>query len=384
VNLPNILTTLRILLIPVFIIALLYGEYGAALGVFILAGVTDGLDGFIARSRHQQTRLGSYLDPVADKLLLDTSFITLAVLQHLPVWLAVIVLSRDVAIVVGSAVLYMQEHALTVSPSWLGKGTTFLQLFLVAVTLLFMNFGGDPFLHQLLIWAVAAFTILSGLHYIVRGVGMLKLSLLTLLLLIAFPGPVWADYLFEMKNGRILRAEGYVEEGGRYRVTIHGGTLWLEKAEVEKIRKESGKKPENAPAKPGKPKSRAPAPASGGAESPPQQTQAAASPPQEARETDREGRDAEWWRDRVQKLRARIAELRQENAWLTQEIGDLEKQWGTAPEHLKREEMRDRIGYLRIRRGEVQRALEEQVRILEHDLPDEARKAEALPGWLRQ
>ncbi|MBI5379724.1 MAG: CDP-diacylglycerol--glycerol-3-phosphate 3-phosphatidyltransferase [Nitrospirae bacterium] len=379
-NLPNFLTTLRILLIPVFIIALLYGEYGLALGLFALAGVTDGLDGFIARSRHQQTRLGSYLDPIADKLLLDTSFITLAVLQELPVWLAVIVLSRDVAIVVGSAVLYMQEHALKVFPSWLGKGTTFLQLVLVAVTLLFMNFGGDPLLHQLLIWAVAAFTILSGLHYIARGIGTMKLPLLALLLLMAFPGPAWPDYLFEMKNGRILRAEGYVDEGGRYRVTIHGGTLWLEKAEVEKIRKESGKKPDPPPAKPGKPKSRAPA----AAESPPQQTQAVAPHPQEARETDREGRDAEWWRDRAQKLRARVAELRQEDARLTQEIDELEKQWGTAPEHLKREEVRDRIGYLRIRRGEVKRILEEQVRILEHDLPDEARKAEAPPGWLRQ
>ncbi len=378
-NLPNFLTTLRILLIPVFIIALLYGQYGLALGLFALAGVTDGLDGLIARMRHQQTRLGSYLDPIADKLLLDTSFITLAVLQHLPVWLAVIVLSRDVVIVVGSAVLYMQEHALAASPSWLGKGTTFLQLLLVAVTLLSMNFGEDPFLHQLLIWTVAAFTVLSGLHYIARGIGTMKLSLMALFLPMAFPGPVWADYLFEMKNGRILRAEGYVDEGGRYRVTIHGGTIWLEKGEVEKIRKEGGKKPDPLPKKASKPASRAPLP-----EAPPPQTQAATPPPQEARETDQQGRDAAWWRDRVSRLRARIAELRHEDARLTQEIGDLDKQWGAAPDPMRREEIRDRIGYLRIRRGEVKRELEEQVRILEHDLPDEARKTEALPGWLRQ
>ncbi|MCH7646671.1 MAG: CDP-alcohol phosphatidyltransferase family protein, partial [Nitrospinae bacterium] len=106
-NLPNGITLLRILVIPFFVMLLIYGMAGWALGVFILTAITDAIDGYIARTRKQRTPLGEVLDPLADKLLLTTAFITLAYLRILPAWLAILVVSRDVILVFGSLLLHL-------------------------------------------------------------------------------------------------------------------------------------------------------------------------------------------------------------------------------------------------------------------------------------
>ena len=106
-NIPNFLSLLRIILVPVVVIFLIQGSYGKALFAFALAGLTDALDGALARLLNCQTVLGSYLDPIADKLLLTASFVTLSILGIIPSWLTVIVISRDFIILLGIAILSM-------------------------------------------------------------------------------------------------------------------------------------------------------------------------------------------------------------------------------------------------------------------------------------
>src|SRR3989339_1965316 len=172
-NIPNILTIGRILLVPILVIFLLEGRELAAFWVFVLAGVTDALDGFLARVLKQKTEFGSFTDPIADKLLLITSYITLAVLGVLPKWLAVIVVSRDVLICGGIGILMLYDRDFKIKPSLVSKVTTFLQLLTVVFYL------GHEYLQPIfpvgiyLIYTTAAFTILSGVHYIIRGVGIL-------------------------------------------------------------------------------------------------------------------------------------------------------------------------------------------------------------------
>ena len=130
-NLPNILTLIRILLIPLFIIFLISKSFQGALIIFVIAGITDALDGFIARIWHQHTDLGSYLDPIADKLLLASAFITLAILGIVPYWLTVIVMSRDILIATGFWVLTMTDHEPTIKPRYTSKVTTVYLGFIV-------------------------------------------------------------------------------------------------------------------------------------------------------------------------------------------------------------------------------------------------------------
>src|SRR5688500_7308769 len=128
-NLANCLTLFRIVTIPVFLEFLVYHYYWQALLVFAIGGFSDFFDGFVARRWNQHTALGAYLDPVADKLLVVTSFVTLALIGGLPVWLAVLVLARDVLILVGFGLIYvLVEERLEVRPSRIGKWSTTLQL----------------------------------------------------------------------------------------------------------------------------------------------------------------------------------------------------------------------------------------------------------------
>src|SRR5882724_10649043 len=139
-NLPNCLTLVRILLIPIFLEFLAYQFYGQALAVFILGGFTDFLDGLIARKMKQQTALGAYLDPVADKLLVITSFIMLGSIGGIPMWLAIVVVGRDVLILVGYAIIYfLIEERLQVKPTVVGKWSTTLQLLTLAVALVMLD-----------------------------------------------------------------------------------------------------------------------------------------------------------------------------------------------------------------------------------------------------
>ena len=106
-NLPNFITLIRILTIPFFLVYLSYHRYGEALIIFVIGGVTDFLDGLTARLMNQQTALGAYLDPIADKLLVITSFIMLGLIDGIPEWLAVVVVSRDILILIGYGIIYL-------------------------------------------------------------------------------------------------------------------------------------------------------------------------------------------------------------------------------------------------------------------------------------
>lgn len=174
ISIPNILTLLRILLTPLFIILLIRRAYPQGLLVFALAGISDALDGFIARCFDQRTRLGAYLDPLADKLLLVSAFVCLGAMQVLPAWLAVIVITRDVIIVLGIAVLTITDKPYEVRPSRISKCTTATQLVAIALILVNQSFGGLAIVLPPLYWLVAGLSILSGLHYIYLGMLILQ------------------------------------------------------------------------------------------------------------------------------------------------------------------------------------------------------------------
>ena len=169
-NLPNYITLFRIILIPFFINLMIYGYYGAALAVFVVACVTDALDGMIARLTKSKTELGAFLDPMADKLLIVSAFVTLVLLQMLPVWLVIIVVSRDVILVLGSVAIYFIGRDFKARPSIIGKATTVLQLVVVTLALALNNSGTTGGLIPLLHWTTAAFTIASGVQYVARGI----------------------------------------------------------------------------------------------------------------------------------------------------------------------------------------------------------------------
>lgn len=168
-NIPNSLTLLRILLVPVFIGFMTYGAYGVALLVLLVAGLTDAIDGLLARRWNQQTRLGGVLDPLADKLLLTSGFITLSILHLIPSWLVILVVSRDVILLLGTAVAHVTGTPIDMTPTFWGKGTTVLQLSYVLLVILLTWLGLGLSLLTPLLVATVAFTLVSGLHYVYRG-----------------------------------------------------------------------------------------------------------------------------------------------------------------------------------------------------------------------
>jgi cardiolipin synthase len=168
-NLPNALTLIRILIIPLFVILLISKSFHGALVTFVIAGITDALDGFLARIWRQRTDLGSYLDPIADKLLLASAFITLAILEIVPYWLTVIVISRDILIAMGFWVLTMMDQKPTIKPRYTSKVTTVFQILTIIWALLSVLHLGLGSLFPILIGLTAFFTIISGIHYIYIG-----------------------------------------------------------------------------------------------------------------------------------------------------------------------------------------------------------------------
>jgi len=174
INIPNSLTLLRILLTPLFAIYLIRHLWVGALVVFAIAAVTDGLDGFIARVYRQKTMLGTYLDPAADKLLLLTAFITLAVQGFIPSWLAVIVLTRDVVILFGVALLTIMDRDFEARPSMLSKITTVAQLATICSVLIGFQVPKMIQMQSSLFWFAAAMTVVSGLQYIYRGLNIVQ------------------------------------------------------------------------------------------------------------------------------------------------------------------------------------------------------------------
>lgn len=173
-NLPNTLTVIRVLLIPAFVILIINHSFGWALIIFAIAGITDGLDGLLARLTRQKTELGAYLDPIADKLLLISSYLSLAIVEILPGWLSVIVITRDVIILLGILVIMLISRPPAIHPSFVSKLTTTFQILTVLLALLS---GYESFFKQLTpiaIYITTFLTILSGIHYIYIGTRILN------------------------------------------------------------------------------------------------------------------------------------------------------------------------------------------------------------------
>ncbi len=165
---PNQLTLLRLIFVPFIIINIVGHNWGWALTLLILAGISDGLDGWMARRLDQQSRLGEYLDPIADKLLLSTLFLVLAIVGQIPWRYTILVFSRDLSILLTSAVLYATIGLRDFRPSIFGKINTFAQVATVFFVLLF-NVRSDLWIYycrRLGLYATFAFTLVSGLHYI--------------------------------------------------------------------------------------------------------------------------------------------------------------------------------------------------------------------------
>lgn len=174
VGLANLLTLLRMGLVPLFIIAVLEGHPGQALVVFAVAGVTDALDGFVARWSGTITRVGIYLDPVADKLLLMTAFVVLALPGDragltIPVWITVLVLTRDALIVIVALVLYLALGHVDFPPSFLSKTNTTVQIVAIVLTLAASLRPDLATTARVALWVTAGTTVASGLDYIRRG-----------------------------------------------------------------------------------------------------------------------------------------------------------------------------------------------------------------------
>ncbi|MDP8219438.1 MAG: CDP-diacylglycerol--glycerol-3-phosphate 3-phosphatidyltransferase [Candidatus Theseobacter exili] len=179
INLANRITIFRILLIPVFIVFMIYYRKSpsatdawwylyCAIITFIFAVISDAADGYIARRKGQKTKLGTILDPLADKLLLTSAVVVMALpsrtgVYALPYWYAVLVISRDIIIVAGSFIVHMLKGAIRIKPSIMGKITTFLQMMTVCWVLFKLPYP------QVFVYCSSAFTVFSGLGYIIAG-----------------------------------------------------------------------------------------------------------------------------------------------------------------------------------------------------------------------
>jgi cardiolipin synthase len=165
---PNQLTLARLVIVPFIIINVVSHNWDWALGLVVLAGISDGLDGLLARALAQQTRLGEYLDPIADKLLLSTMFLVLSIVGQIPWRYTIIVFSRDLSILLTSAVLYATVGLRDFRPSIFGKINTFAQIATIFFVLLY-NVHGAPWIlwaRRFGLYSTFAFTIFSALHYI--------------------------------------------------------------------------------------------------------------------------------------------------------------------------------------------------------------------------
>jgi cardiolipin synthase (CMP-forming) len=164
---PNLLTFLRLCLIPFLVIAVLESHYQTALWLFVVAGLSDGLDGFAARLLKQQTQIGQYLDPVTDKLLLSTLFLVLMHQQLVPRRVTVLVFSRDLGILIVASLLYISLGMRDFRPSIYGKASTFAQILALLAVLLCQVFVAVPLvmLRTFALDATAILTIVSALHY---------------------------------------------------------------------------------------------------------------------------------------------------------------------------------------------------------------------------
>jgi cardiolipin synthase len=174
-NYANQLTILRIIFAPCFVLLIIYGHARLATFLFILAGVTDALDGLLARKLKQKTPLGSILDPIADKILITTAFVTLTIPSlplalHIPVMLTFLAILRDLFIALIALIIHLQTGSSKFPPSFLGKCTTAIQLLVVGICMLGNFVAGLDKLFAVVAYAAILVTVLSGLHYLFRSV----------------------------------------------------------------------------------------------------------------------------------------------------------------------------------------------------------------------
>lgn len=164
---PNQITLLRLGFIPFFLILISYEHYRWALAILVVAGLSDGIDGLLARKLNQRSSLGAYLDPIADKLLLSSSFVILAFKKEIAWWLTIMVLSRDVLILVVAVVIILIWGYRPFPPSLLGKLTTFFQIVLVFTVVLGAAYPYSVLtsIKQMLIYTVAVLATVSAFHY---------------------------------------------------------------------------------------------------------------------------------------------------------------------------------------------------------------------------
>ncbi len=166
-QIPNLLTLMRIVACPILVVLLHEGNYELALVLFVVAGITDGLDGYIAKRFHCQSGLGAILDPIADKLLIGSAYIMLAILGDIPFWLLILVMFRDLVIVVGYLILVMMGNDVPMKPTYSSKINTVIQISLM-VSVLLEKSGLEAIapISGLLVFGVLLTTIVSGLQYV--------------------------------------------------------------------------------------------------------------------------------------------------------------------------------------------------------------------------
>jgi cardiolipin synthase len=164
---PNELTLLRLAFIPFFIIAIKYDRFFLALAILVVSGLTDAFDGYLARSLDQKTALGAYLDPIADKLLMSSSYLVLALKGRIGWWLAILVLGRDVLLLVACAVILITVGYRPFPPSIWGKMATAFEIFLIILVLVMAAWHGQNLgiAREICSYIVAALVVISGLNY---------------------------------------------------------------------------------------------------------------------------------------------------------------------------------------------------------------------------
>jgi cardiolipin synthase len=173
-TIPNVLTFIRILLTPLLMWFLVQGELNHALVVFFIAGMTDGLDGLIARLLHQKSRFGAILDPLADKFLLVSSFLLLGYVGLIPTWLVLIAIARDVVIVLGTMMLFAFRYQIEIRPTILGKLTTLLQLLSVLLALSSELISVAGWIKTLVFASTAIFSVATGIQYVRKGISAMQ------------------------------------------------------------------------------------------------------------------------------------------------------------------------------------------------------------------